>query len=194
MTASLALRLAASLAFCAGLALLYLRWRDRRMSRLFVTAGWGLVGLGVLGWACAGHGDVFVSDAVTGVMMAATVAFTGHGLTLAPAKKAAPARAESDNDGMDLGRGYWSRAAARLLGCIIAAPAAGLMAGTLWRAYVPGAEADTIMMMAVLACLVTAAAWVMQLASTRPWRTLAIVSAIAVSAAAIIYLPMEMHA
>ncbi len=187
------LRLAASLCLCAGLALLYLRWRDRQRGRWRVATGWGLVVLGLVGWLVSGHGDVAVSDGAVAVMVLALAVVAWHATSLpAPAKAPRP-RAGSEHDGLDLGRGYWSRAVARTLGCVIAAPAAGLMIGILWRAYVPGTEADTLMMMAIIACLVTAGAWVVQLASTRPWRALMALVLTAVVAAALIYLPMGLR-
>ena len=187
-------RLAASLCLMAGLAVLYLRWRDRHRGRWLVAVGWGLVAAGVFGWLMSGHGDVTLSDGIVAVMMAALAGIVAHGVTLPAKVKATRLRAESEHDGLDLGQGYWSRAAARTLGCIAAAPAFGLLMGTLWRAYVPGDEADTIMMMAVIACIATPAAWVIQLASTRPWRAFAALGAASAILAAVIYLPMGLRA
>lgn len=190
---SVILRIAASLCLCAGLALLYWRWRDREAGRAVMWGGWGLVVAGLAAWTLAGHADVFLSDATVIVMVVAAAIIIGHAFTLAPPSRQPRPRAQSDNDGLELGRGYWSRAVARLLGCVAVAPAMGLMAGTLWRAYVPGNEADTIMMMAVIACLVTAGAWVMQLASTRPWRAFVGLSIASLAIASAIYLPMGLH-
>jgi hypothetical protein len=199
--AAFTVRLFASLSLGLGLAALYLRWRDRKASnksqdwrRFAVPAGWGLIVLGLNGWLFSGAGDVAVSDAVTLVMMLAIAVIGAHALTLDGPKKAVRARSEpnpeSDNDGLELGRGYWSRVAARMLGCVVAAPAIGLMAGALWRAYAPGDKADTLMMMATIALLVMPVAWVIQLASTRPWRAFAGLALAAVTAAAFIYVPM----
>ena len=193
--AVVAIRLVASLGLCLGLAGLYLRWREpRRRGRVWLVAGWGLVGLGLTGWLISGHGDVAMSDAVILAMVLALAAVASHAAALAPAPRPSRTRAQSDNDGLVLGRGYWNRVMARLLGSVIAAPAAGLMTGALWYARVPGDAADRLMMMAVIAVAGTAIAWVVQLASPRPWRTLAVISAVASTAAVLAFLPLGMHA
>lgn len=194
MTTTLVIRLIASLGLGSGLALLYLRWRDpKRAGRHGVAAGWGLTALGLAGWTLAGHGDVALSDAVVLVMMLALLVIAGHGATLPPAAKS-PRDRKLDNDNLSLGRGYWSRIVARLIGCIVAAPAAGLMAGALARAWTPLDDASRLMLMAMVAVLVMATAWVMQLMSARPWRMLGAVSASALVAAGLVYIPMGFSA
>jgi hypothetical protein len=195
MSSALVIHLIASLGLCSGLACLYLRWREpRRRGRGWLVAGWGLVLFGLAGWCLSGHGDVALSDAVTLAMVAALGLIAGHAVTLAPAARTPRARASSDNDGLVLGRGYWGRVVARLLGSVVAAPVAGLMAGALWYARVPGDPADRLMMMAVIAVAGMAIAVVVQLASTRPWRSLAIIGVIACTAAVLAFLPVGGHA
>ena len=190
MVATTVIRLAASLGLCSGLALLYLRWRSpKRVGRLAVAAGWGVIAVGVAGWTLGGHGDVALSDAAVLAMVAALVVIAGHAATL-PAAKAGRTRGKAGDDRLVLGRGYWGRVVARLLGTLLVAPAAGLMVGALWRAYGPGDDADRLMAMAIIAVLVMAAAWVAQLMSARPWRMLGVVSLLTVVAAGLIYLPM----
>ncbi|WP_443749839.1 hypothetical protein [Asticcacaulis solisilvae] len=187
--AALVIRCLAGLCLLAGLALLYLRWRDRARSRWFVSAGWVLAVAGLTGWTLGGSADVALSNAVTLAMTAALAVIAGHALTLPKAAKAARERTVED-DNLPKRPGYWSRVAARLLGTVVAAPAAGLMAGTLWRAYGPGDEADGLMMMATIAIAVMAGGWVWQLADIRPWRSFAGLSVAAVLIAALVYLPM----
>ncbi len=195
MSSALVIRLVASLGLCLGLACLYLRWREpRRRGRAWLAVGWGLVAVCLAGWCLAGSGDVALPNAVTLAMVAALGLVAGHAVSLAPAGRTPRARASSDNDRLALGHGYWGRVVARLLGSVVAAPAAGLMTGALWDARVPGDAADRLMMMAVIAVVVTAIAWVVQLASTRPWRSLAIISAIAGTAAVLAFLPAGGHA
>jgi hypothetical protein len=195
MTATTVIRLIASLGLCPGLALLYLRWRDaRRLGRWTIAAGWALVVAGLAGWTLSGHGDVALSDAFVVVMLAALGVIAGHATTLPAAAKAPHDRGRIGNDTLTLGRGYWGRVVARLLGCVGAAPAAGLMAGVLWRAYGPGDDADRLMTMAVLAVLVMAIAWVLQLMSASPWRILGLLSAAAAVAAGLVYIPIRLSA
>ena len=191
MTQAVVIRLIASLGLCSGLACLYLHWREpRRYRRAWLAAGWSLIALGVMGWLWDGSADVALSDAVTLAMVLALGLIAGHAATLAPASRVTRTRASSDNDGLVLGRGYWSRVVARLLGFGLAAPAAGLTMGALWYARVPGEAADRLMMMAAIVVVVMAISWVVQLASTRPWRCLAIVTAVAGTAAVLAFLPL----
>ncbi len=190
MPADALIRLAAGLGLGLGLALLYLRWRGPKAAgRGGLVLGWGGIALALGGWIASGHGDVALSDGVSLFMILALVVIAGHALTLAPAARTARMRVRSADDGLSLGPGYWNRATARLVGCVLAAPAAGLMLGALWRAWIPGEAADRLMMMATIAVLGTAGAWVLQLASPRPWRILGILTAIALAGAAAAFLP-----
>lgn len=188
MTAVLLVRCLASLCLLAGVAVLYLRWRDKGRPRGLVATGWGLVVAGLGGWLFGGNADVALSNAVTLVMTAALAAIAANALTIPKPSRAMRDRAVEDDN---LPRpGYRRRVAARVLGTVAAAPAAGLMAGTLWRAYVPGDKADGLMMMAAIAVFVTAGGWVWQLADARPWRSCIGMAAAAALIAAGIYLPM----
>ena len=129
-----------------------------------------------------------LSKAVTLVMTAALAAIAANALTIPKPSRAMRDRAVEDDN---LPRpGYRRRVAARVLGTVAAAPAAGLMAGTLWRACVAGDKADGLMMMAAIAVFVTAGGWVWQLADARPWRSCIGMAAAAALIAAGIYLPM----
>jgi len=193
----------ASLAILAGLALLYLRQRDRRrhdlIARYGVALGWALIAAGLIGWAMSGAADVGVSLGATLLCCAALIAVAARGLrTPAPARapraRGESDRAESDGDELDLGRGYRSRVIARLTGAVVAAPAFGLTAGVLWRALVPGDAADRLIGMAFVIVIATAAAWVAQLASLRPWRVCAGLALAAAVMAVPVYLPMALRA
>lgn len=188
----------ASLAILAGLALLYLRQRDRRrhdlIARYGVAMGWALIAAGLIGWAMPGAADVGVSLGATLLCCAALIAVAARGLRTPAPARAPRARGESDRDGLDLGRGYRSRVIARLTGAVVAAPAFGLTAGVLWRALVPGDAADRLIGMAFVAVIATAAAWVAQLASLRPWRVCAGLALAAAVMAVPVYLPMALRA
>jgi uncharacterized membrane protein YfcA len=189
MPAAALIRLLASLGLGLGLASLYLRWRNRTDDgRTGVATGWGLIALGLIGWTVSGSADVAVSDGIVALMVLALGIIAYHATTLAPSAKAVRARPPAE-DNLDLGRGYWSRVAARLMGCVFTAPAAGLMAGALWYAWIPGDAADRLMMMAVIAVLVLAIVWVVQLASRKPWRTLAVTTALTLLTAGLVYWP-----
>ena len=189
MTTTILIRLIASLGLCLGLALLYLRWRDPRCASRWALGGWALVMAGLAGWAASGQGDVALSDAAVLVMVLALAAIAGHAVTLPATAKTMRDR-KSDNDNLALGRGYWGRVAARLLGCFVVAPTAGLAAGALIRAWAPGDEASRLMLMATIALLVTAVAWVLQLMSPRPWRMLGLVTVTAAIAAGLVELSL----
>lgn len=188
MTTTILIRLIASLGLCPGLALLYLRWRDPKRVGRWTLGGWALVMTGLVGWTVSGHGDVALSDAAVLVMMLALAVIAGHAATLPATAKTLHERGKRDDDNLALGRGYWGRVAARLFGCVVAAPLAGLATGALIRAWTPGDEASRLMLMATIALLVTAVAWVLQLMSPRPWRMLGLVTVTAAIATGLVEL------
>lgn len=184
----------ASLAVVAGLALLYLRWKERkrhdRLARYGVAGGWGLIAAGIVLWAISGRKDIALSVAVCFVMAAALVFVILHGLRLPAPRRQTRARPDSERDGLDLGAGYWSRFMARLFGSLVVAPLFGAAAGAFSRKLAFGFEADRLMIMAFVMLFATAAALVGQLFAARPWRACAGLAVAAVLLATPVYAPM----
>lgn len=175
-----------TLALAAGLGVTFGVWR-RLAERGWLLAGWALMGLGLAGWAASSNADVGLSRGVAALMLLALIAVGAYSLTLAGRRKAATERLSADTLG--LGPGAWARGTARLLGSLLAAPAAGMAAGLAWMAWAPGVEASRLIGMATVVCLATAIGLTVLLASARPSRIALALALIALALTAAVLLP-----
>ena len=192
----LTLRLLGSLALAAGLLAVFLTWRRpgvRTGAWVYaLPAGWMAIVIGLILWGTSTHLDQGLALGSVLVMTLACALVAGQGLKLItqPAKVQRTRTLESD--GVSLGRGYWSRFAARLTGSLIVAPAAGAAVGLLWPIVFHGEDATRIMGVAILAVSAATAALVYQLSSRRPWRAFAIIAATGMVAGGVAGLAMVM--
>lgn len=186
-------QLIGSLLSLLGLAAIFLTWRRRGVRaglwRYGLSAGWALLCLGLVVWMTSTNPDqgLALGSVLVMILACAILAWQGLKLTGKPAK--AQIERESAVDTIALGKGYWGRVTVRLAGSLLIVPAFGMLAGLLWRAYVPGDEADRLIGLAIVAMLATTAGLVIQLASRRPYRAFGGLAAISVVAAALIFLP-----
>lgn len=186
-------QLIGSLLSLSGLLAIFLTWRRRGVRaglwRWGLPAGWALLCLGLGLWMVSTNTDqgLALGSVVVMVLACAILARQGLALLGKPAK-VQPVR-ETEADGLALGKGYWGRATIRLAGSLLVVPVFGMLAGLLWRAYVPGDEADRLMGLAIVAMLAMTAGLVIQLASRRPYRAFGGLTAVSVIAAGLIFLP-----
>ncbi len=184
---------AGSLLSLVGLLAIFLTWRRRglreRLWRYSLPAGWALVALGLGLWTVSTNTDQGLALGSVMVMILACAILIRQGLVLLGQPAKVQAVRETETDGLALGKGYWGRVTVRLIGCVVAAPALGVLLGLLWLAYVPGNEADRLIGLAFVALLAMTAGLVVQLASRRPYRSLGGLTALSVLAAAIVFLP-----
>ncbi len=186
-------QLIGSLLSLSGLLVIFMTWQRRGVRaglwRWGLPAGWALLCLGLGLWTISTNPDqgLALGSVLVMVFACALLAWQGLKLTGKPAKT--QIERESATDTIALGKGYWGRVTVRLAGSLLIVPVFGMLAGLLWRVYVPGDEADRLMGLAIVAILAMTAGQVIQLASRRPYRAFGGLTAVSVIAAGLVFLP-----
>lgn len=186
-------QLIGSLLSLSGLLVIFMTWQRRGVRaglwRWGLPAGWALLCLGLGLWTISTNPDqgLALGSVLVMVLACALLAWQGLKLTGKPAKT--QIERESATDTIALGKGYWGRVTVRLAGSLLIVPVFGMLAGLLWRVYVPGDEADRLMGLAIVAILAMTAGLVIQLASRRPYRAFGGLTAVSVIAAGLVFLP-----
>lgn len=187
----------ASLGLCLGLALLYLRWRQRTgrglLARYGVAAGWAIIAAGLMIWTAVRPSDVNMCIGLSLFPCLALAIVVLNGLKLPvpsrPSRNPGAEREVNPAPPRHYGHNGWSRMIARLLGSVVLSPAFGLMAGLFWRAIVPGNDADRLIGLAFVTVIAMALAWVAQLVTRHAWRVCAVLALTSGGMAIFMYAP-----
>lgn len=190
----IAVQVAGSLLALSGLLAIFLTWRHKGVRdglwRYGLPAGWAMLCLGLSIWMISTNPDQGLALGSVAIMILAWLILSWQGLKLAGKPAKTQIERESATDTIAFGKGYWGRFTVRLLGSLIVVPAFGLLAGLLWRGYMPGNAADVLIAAAFIVTLAMTGALTWLLASRRPYRTCGALVLTSLIAAGVIYLPM----
>lgn len=189
--------LAAIVLIAGAVALLYLRWLGRGLPASIVPYAVPVAWLGMLAsaalWMTAYKPDfgLPIGFLIAMVLPLALIAWqTIRNLdTVAKPEKQRRERAAPDLPD-DPGRRRISRITARLISCLVIAPATGMAVAMMAWEYMPGHAATRYAWAVFSFSVASATALVVALSAQRPWRALGLITASTAAVSAVVGLPL----
>ena len=188
----------AAIALTAGaIALLYLRWLGRGLPGAVmphaVPAAWtAMLGSAAL-WMTAYKPDYGLPFGFL-TAMSLPLALIAWRALRSPESPARPEKQRRQRETPDLpdqlGERRATRIAARLLSCLVLAPAIGMATAMLAWEYMPGHPATRYAWAVFSFSVASAAALVVSLSARRPWRALGLISAGTAVVSAVVGIPL----
>jgi hypothetical protein len=171
----------------AGIALLYLHWRRRRVSGGGVlAAGWAFILIGMLPWMLGVSVERGLALASLAPMVAGLFLSAPHGLAdLRSAARDRPARRRTAAGDAAApaaeppSPGHLARNTARWVGSLIVVPAVAIASMAAWQGFAPGSDVNRASFSIFVLMIVWVAALLWLLASAKPWRVTLITALVA---------------